>query len=281
MRLPITSVKKGAVTLDFNLLTRKHRQPPPDDDDSEEGLRFKFTEIDFERLTVGCPVCGVDFNHAKTASIEVGEDGRGEITGVKIGCVCESGDHAWTLRITQDKGQLFLTYSYPIPTRRVPTSRLTFDTVRARLFPELAVASPLGKERAKRWPGSGSPATRSLKARRRRTWLRAAPSTRPHPAQYRLPPRSNGTESPHHPSSPRRRCAARRLSNEPPYRPDPGLWHYRISRRTVNVGGTVELLCVIDLRVLTPAKQKMEESAGLVFKDVPMLAEGKIIDSWG
>ena len=72
MRLPITSVKKGAVTLDFNLLTRKHRQPPPDDDDSEEGLRFKFTEIDFERLTVGCPVCGVDFNHAKTASIEGG-----------------------------------------------------------------------------------------------------------------------------------------------------------------------------------------------------------------
>jgi hypothetical protein len=47
-------------------------------------------EIDFERLTVECPVCGVDFNHAKTASIEGGEDGRGEITGVKIGCVCEN-----------------------------------------------------------------------------------------------------------------------------------------------------------------------------------------------
>ena len=43
--------------------------------------------------------------------------------------------------------------------------------------------------------------------------------------------------------------AARRLSDEPLYRPDPGLLHYRISRRTVNVGGTVELLCVIDLRV--------------------------------
>jgi hypothetical protein len=36
--------------------------------------------------------------------------------------------------------------------------------------------------------------------------------------------------------------------DEPLYRPDPGLLHYRISRRTVNVGGTVELLCVIDLR---------------------------------
>jgi DNA polymerase I-like protein with 3'-5' exonuclease and polymerase domains len=32
--------------------------------------------------------------------------------------------------------------------------------------------------------------------------------------------------------------------------------------------------------MLTLAKQKMEESAGLVFKDVPMLVEGKIIDSW-
>jgi len=37
----------------------------------------------------------------------------------------------------------------------------------------------------------------------------------------------------------------------------------------------------IAAEMLTPAKQKMEESAGLVFKDVPMLAEGKIIDSWG
>src|SRR6516165_1527907 len=27
-----------------------------------------------------------------------------------------------------------------------------------------------------------------------------------------------------------------------------GLWHYRISRQTVNVGGTVELSCIIDLR---------------------------------
>jgi len=47
---------------------------------------------------------------------------------------------------------------------------------------------------------------------------------------------------------PLRRRAARRLSDEPLYRPDPGLWRYRISRRTVNVGGTVELLCIIDLR---------------------------------
>jgi hypothetical protein len=44
------------------------------------------------------------------------------------------------------------------------------------------------------------------------------------------------------------RHAARRLSDAPLYRPGPGLWPYRISRRTVNVGGTVELLCVIDLR---------------------------------
>ena len=52
-------------------------------------------------------MCGVDFNHAKTTSIEVREDGRGEITGVKIGCVCENGDHAWTLHITQEKGAAF------------------------------------------------------------------------------------------------------------------------------------------------------------------------------
>jgi DNA polymerase I-like protein with 3'-5' exonuclease and polymerase domains len=32
--------------------------------------------------------------------------------------------------------------------------------------------------------------------------------------------------------------------------------------------------------MLTLAKQKMEESAGLILKDVPMLVEGKIIDSW-
>ena len=32
--------------------------------------------------------------------------------------------------------------------------------------------------------------------------------------------------------------------------------------------------------VLTLAKQKMEEWAGLVFKDVPMLVEGKMVDSW-
>jgi len=31
--------------------------------------------------------------------------------------------------------------------------------------------------------------------------------------------------------------------------------------------------------MLTLAKQKME-SAGLIFKDVPMLVEGKIVDSW-
>ena len=36
----------------------------------------------------------------------------------------------------------------------------------------------------------------------------------------------------------------------------------------------------IAAEMLTLAKQKMEESAGLVFKDVPMLAEGKIVDSW-
>src|SRR5262249_61206321 len=30
--------------------------------------------------------------------------------------------------------------------------------------------------------------------------------------------------------------------------------------------------------MLTRARQKMEESAGLVFKDVPMLVEGKIVD---
>ena len=104
-------------------------------------------EIDFERLTVECPVCGVDFNHAKTASIEGGEDGRGEITGVKIGCICENDDHAWTLRITQDKGQLFLTYSYPIPTRRVPIGGLTFDAMRARLFPELACGVAAGERK--------------------------------------------------------------------------------------------------------------------------------------
>jgi DNA polymerase I-like protein with 3'-5' exonuclease and polymerase domains len=32
--------------------------------------------------------------------------------------------------------------------------------------------------------------------------------------------------------------------------------------------------------MLTLAKQKLEESAGLVFTDVPMLVEGKIVDSW-
>jgi hypothetical protein len=32
--------------------------------------------------------------------------------------------------------------------------------------------------------------------------------------------------------------------------------------------------------MLTLAKQKMEELAGLVFKDVPMLVEAKIVDSW-
>jgi DNA polymerase I-like protein with 3'-5' exonuclease and polymerase domains len=32
--------------------------------------------------------------------------------------------------------------------------------------------------------------------------------------------------------------------------------------------------------MLTLAKQKMEECAGLVFKDVPMLVEGKIVDAW-
>ena len=32
--------------------------------------------------------------------------------------------------------------------------------------------------------------------------------------------------------------------------------------------------------ILTLAKQKMEESAGLIFKDVPMLVESKIVDSW-
>jgi DNA polymerase I-like protein with 3'-5' exonuclease and polymerase domains len=31
--------------------------------------------------------------------------------------------------------------------------------------------------------------------------------------------------------------------------------------------------------MLRLAKQKMEESAGLVFKDVPMLVEGKIVDA--
>jgi len=36
----------------------------------------------------------------------------------------------------------------------------------------------------------------------------------------------------------------------------------------------------IAAEMLTLAKQKMEESAGLVFKDVPMLVEGKIVDSW-
>jgi hypothetical protein len=40
MGLPVMSVKKGVVTIDFNLLARKHRQPPPDNDDTEEGLRF-------------------------------------------------------------------------------------------------------------------------------------------------------------------------------------------------------------------------------------------------
>jgi hypothetical protein len=33
---------------------------------------LNFMEIDCERLSVECPVCGVDFNHAKTASIEGG-----------------------------------------------------------------------------------------------------------------------------------------------------------------------------------------------------------------
>lgn len=32
--------------------------------------------------------------------------------------------------------------------------------------------------------------------------------------------------------------------------------------------------------MLTLAKQKMEESAGLIFKDVPMLIGAKIVDSW-
>jgi DNA polymerase I-like protein with 3'-5' exonuclease and polymerase domains len=32
--------------------------------------------------------------------------------------------------------------------------------------------------------------------------------------------------------------------------------------------------------MLTLAKQQMEEWAGLVFRDVPMLVEGKILDSW-
>jgi DNA polymerase I-like protein with 3'-5' exonuclease and polymerase domains len=32
--------------------------------------------------------------------------------------------------------------------------------------------------------------------------------------------------------------------------------------------------------MLTLAKQKMEESAGLIFEDVPMLIEAKIVDSW-
>jgi DNA polymerase I-like protein with 3'-5' exonuclease and polymerase domains len=32
--------------------------------------------------------------------------------------------------------------------------------------------------------------------------------------------------------------------------------------------------------VLTLAKQKMEECAGLVFKNVPMLVDGKIVDAW-
>ena len=32
--------------------------------------------------------------------------------------------------------------------------------------------------------------------------------------------------------------------------------------------------------MLTLAKQKMEECAGLLFRDTPMLVEGKIVDSW-
>jgi DNA polymerase I len=45
-----------------------------------------------------------------------------------------------------------------------------------------------------------------------------------------------------------------------------------------------ELVIETDISIaeemLTLAKQKMEESAGLVFKDVPMLVEGKIVDAW-
>jgi DNA polymerase I-like protein with 3'-5' exonuclease and polymerase domains len=32
--------------------------------------------------------------------------------------------------------------------------------------------------------------------------------------------------------------------------------------------------------MLTLAKQEMEECAGLLFTDVPMIVEGKIVDSW-
>jgi len=33
--------------------------------------------------------------------------------------------------------------------------------------------------------------------------------------------------------------------------------------------------------MLALAKQVMEESAGRVFDKVPMLVEGKVVDSWG
>jgi hypothetical protein len=42
----------------------------------------------------------------------------------------------------------------------------------------------------------------------------------------------------------------------------------------------IETEASIAEEVLILPKQKMEESAGLVFKDVPTLVEGKIVDSW-
>jgi len=42
----------------------------------------------------------------------------------------------------------------------------------------------------------------------------------------------------------------------------------------------IETVTSIAEEILTLAKQKMEEWAGLLFKDVPMLVEGKIVDSW-